>query len=207
MKGLRGATVGHGGKRGATGVAGLLLTIATVAVAGCGGGDEAGRARALYEDYRAAEDRRDDAESRLRQAFSDIVKAAARNDRSGVLDAAKSGQTAAGEIERLLAEELEAARGLTDLKDFAGSGDRLTRGLEKTRQGLRLFAQELEIASDDPFLARGANADKVGRLAREGTELAVEGELAIRKADRALALVLGIEPRIDRVVDKDEPES
>ena len=161
-------------------------------------------ARSLYKDYRAAEDQRDEAESRLRQAFATIAQTAAKGDRSGVLEAAKSGRTAAADIERLLAEELDAADGLAELERFAGDGDRLRRGLEKTRQSLRLFAEELEIANEDPFLASRANADEIGRLAREGTELAVEGELAIRKADRALALVLDLEPRIDRVVDEDE---
>jgi hypothetical protein len=39
----------------------------------------------------------------------------------------------------------------------------------------------------------------VRKLARQSTNLAVRGELAVRRADRAIATALGLEPRADQL--------
>ena len=59
----------------------------------------------------------------------------------------------------------------------------------------------LNVALEDPFLEKDGNQEKVGNLALEGTKLAVQGELAVREADRNIALALGLEPRNDEVLD------
>jgi len=140
---------------------------------------------------------RDEAENRLRQAFADISTAAHKEDSDAVLAAAERGQVAAAETDRLLSAELEAANGLAEIDLTATQAKRLADGLEASRQSLALVVKELEIAVDDPFLAE--RADEVNDLAKRSADLAVEGELAIRRADRALALALGLEPRLDQM--------
>jgi hypothetical protein len=176
----------------------VLLVLAVALLAACGGSSSA---EELYGDYRSAEDERESAESRLREAFGDIALAAESRDRAGVLAAVEQAQAAADEIDKLLEDELDAAGALAQTADLAVSAKRLGRGLTDTRESLRLFVQELEIASVDPFLDGADNAQEISRLSRRATELAVRGEGAIRRADRALALALGIEPRIDRSLD------
>jgi hypothetical protein len=165
---------------------------------GCGGGDGDSHAVHLYNAYRTAEDQRDDAESQLRQSFSDISAAAQAEDRQAVLDAAHQGQRAAEESDRLIAAELEAAEGLSEIDQVSADGKRLAEGLRQTRQSLALTKQELTIALADPFLLE--RADEVQSLARRSTRLAVQGELGIRRADRAIAVALGLEPRPDEAV-------
>jgi hypothetical protein len=175
----------------------VLALVLGVAVA-CGGGEGDTHAQHLYNAYRTAEDQRNQAESDLRQAFTDISLAASKEDRAGVLAAARRGKDAVAEIDRLLAAELEAANGLAAIDSVASTGKQLAQGLEQTKRGLALEAQELDIALADPFLAE--RAEEVQRLARRSTEIAVQGELDIRRADRALAIALGIEPRPDQIV-------
>jgi hypothetical protein len=182
----------------------LLLALAVLPLATCGGsgtGTEDERARGFYNEYRSAEDERTDFEAELRQAFSDIALAAQTRNRAGVLAAVERGRSAAAEIERLLTREIEAADGLAAVKRLAVDADRLKRGLQATGQGLRLFVREFDIAERDPFLDEERNSEEIGRLAQNGVDLAVEGELAIRKADRALARALGLIPRLDRILD------
>jgi hypothetical protein len=175
-----------------------LLTLAlALATAACGGSDHESHAQSLYRAYRAAEDMRDEAEGRLRQAFADISTAAHKEDSDAVLAAAERGQEAAAETDRLLSAELEAANGLAEIDLTAAQAKRLADGLEASRQSLALVVKELEIAVDDPILAE--RADEVNDLAKRSADLAVEGELAIRRADRALALALGLEPRLDQM--------
>jgi hypothetical protein len=174
-----------------------LVALAAALLTACGGTDHDSHARSLYNAYRAAEDSRTDAEEELRVAFSDISTAAQAEDRAAVLAAARRGQQAAADIDRLLAVELEAARGLTGIEKVATDAKRLTQGLEQSRDSLALVAKELEIALDDPFLAH--QAKEVHDLAKESTDLAVKGELAVRRADRAIALALGLEPRLDQL--------
>ena len=172
------------------------VAVLAVLVPGCGGGGGDSQAVGLYNAYRAAEDQRNDAESRLRQSFSDISAAAQAEDRQGVLAAARRGRQAAEDSDRLIAAELEAARGLGRIDEVSADGKRLAEGLGLSRQSLALTTQELDIALSDPFLAE--RADDVQRLARRSTRLAVQGELEIRRADHAIAIALGLEPRPDR---------
>ncbi|HEX5467845.1 MAG TPA: hypothetical protein VFW80_02225 [Gaiellaceae bacterium] len=176
----------------------LLAALLVAAASACGGGG-GGSSQGVdfYNAYRTADDQRDQAESRLRQAFADIGAAAGKEDRAGVVAAAMRGQKAASEIDDLLAAELEAAHGLAGIDELDAEGRRLAAGLEQTRDSLALVVQELEIALEDPLLAR--KADEVKDLAKRSTDLAVKGELAVRRADRALALALGLEPRFDQL--------
>jgi hypothetical protein len=66
-----------------------------------------------------------------------------------------------------------------------------------SRNSLALVGEELQIALDDPFLE--TRKKEVDDLAKEAADLAVKGELAIRRADRPLALALGLEPRLDQI--------
>lgn len=175
-----------------------LLVLAVAPLAACGGSSSA---EELYGDYRSAEDERESAESRLREAFGDIALAAESRDRAGVLAAVEQAQAAVDEIDSLLEDELGAAGALAETADLAVSANRLGRGLRDTQEGLRLIVQELEIAGADPFLDSADNAQEISRLAQQATEFTVRGEGAIRRADRALALALGLEPRIDRSLD------
>jgi hypothetical protein len=167
----------------------ILVLVALVSACG-GGGDSQGEG--YYNAYQTAQSQRDQAETRLRQAFSDISAAAQNEDRAGVIAAAKRGQDAAADIDRLLAAELDAARGLAGVDRVAADAKRLTDGLQLTRNGLALVAKELEIALDDPLLAE--RRAEVNRLARESTDLAARGEDEIQRADRAIARALGITP-------------
>lgn len=190
------------------GAAAALFGVLAVSLAACGGSGSADRAGAgtaaskeLYQAYRTTEDERTDAESRLRRAFSDIAGAAERRDRVSTLAAVERGRSAARDIDRLLERELEAARGLGAFEAVQEGAGRLEAGLDQTRRGLALFVRQLEIAALDPFLDSEENALQVNRLAREAANLSVEGEFAIRRADRAIALALGIEPRLDPLLD------
>jgi hypothetical protein len=163
----------------------------------CGGTDHEAHARSLYNAYRTAEDSRTDAEEELRLAFRDISTAAQAQDREAVLAAAQRGQDAVEEIDDLIAAELEAAHGLAEIDSVAGHAKQLTGGLQVSRSSLALVAKELEIALDDPFLETRKN--ELDDLAKESADLAVKGELAIRRADHALAIALGLEPRPDQM--------
>ena len=175
-----------------------LVALATALVTACGGTNDDSHAKSLYNAYRAAEDSRTDAEEQLRLAFADISEAAANEDRDAVLAAAQNGLEAVDKIDALIAAELEAARGLASVGKVASDAKQLTEGLQQSRDSLALTAKELKIALDDPFLA--TRKKEVDDLAKESTQLAVKGELAVRRADHALALALGIEPRFDPII-------
>lgn len=168
-------------------------------LAACGGSpDHEGHARSLYDAYRTAEDSRTDAEEELRLAFADISAAAQDQDREAVLAAAKRGQDAVEKIDGLIAAELEASQELAGIEAVAAHAKQLSDGLEVSRDSLELVAQELEIALDDPFLE--TKKQEVDDLARKSADLAVKGEVAVRRADRAIALALGLEPRPDAML-------
>jgi hypothetical protein len=114
-----------------------------------------------------------------------------------VLAAAQRGQDAVEEIDDLIAAELEAAQGLAEIDSVSGHAKQLTGGLQVSRSSLALVAKELEIALDDPFLETRKN--ELEDVAKESADLAVKGELAIRRADHALAIALGLEPRPDQM--------
>jgi hypothetical protein len=179
----------------------LLLALVALPLVGCAGGEDDEAARELYGIYRSTEDVRSKAEERLRRAFSDIALAADERNRGGVLSAVQRGELAAGDIERLLEKEIDAAVGLERFDRLSADADRLKRGLEETRQGLRLFVAQLRVGARDPFLDDDASGSEVRRLAHRAAKLSVDGEFAIRRSDRALALALGIEPRFDVLFD------
>jgi hypothetical protein len=176
----------------------LALIPAGLVASACGSSGHEEHARSLYNAYRAAEDSRTDAEEELRLAFADISAAAQKLDREGVLAAAKRGQDAVEKINDLIAAELEAADGLAEIESVAPNAQKLSDGLQLSRDSLALVAKELEIAIDDPFL--DTRKKEVDDLAKESADLAVKGELAIRRADRELALALGLEPRLDQAI-------
>jgi hypothetical protein len=177
--------------------AAVLLAVSAIAAAACGGGSADQRARDLYRSYRSAEDQRTAVEAELSQAFVDIAAAADTRRRTQSLAAVDRGREAAREIERLLGLELKAAVGLAAFENVAADAGRLREGIETTRASLRLFAQELDVAARDPFLTQRADVRQIRDLSRRAARLAVTGELRIRRADRAIALALGLEPRLD----------
>ena len=163
----------------------------------CGSTDHEAHAQSLYNAYRTAEDSRTDAEEELRLAFRDIANAAHAQDRDAVLEAAERGQDAVEEINELITAELEAAHGLSEIDSVSAHAKQLSDGLRLSRSSLALIAEELTIALDDPFLE--TRKKEVDDLAKESADLAVKGELAIRRADHALALALGLKPRPDQM--------
>jgi hypothetical protein len=176
----------------------VALIPAGLAASACGSSGHEEHARSLYNAYRSAEDSRTDAEEELRLAFADISAAAQKLDREEVLAAAKRGQDAVEKIDDLITAELEAADGLAEIESVAADAQKLSEGLQLSRNSLALVAKELEIALDDPFL--DTRKKEVDGLAKESADLAVKGELAIRRADRELALALGLQPRIDPAI-------
>jgi hypothetical protein len=178
-----------------------LAAIATLAcglvASACGSTDHEAHARSLYNAYRTAEDSRTDAEEELRLAFHDIADAAQTQDRDAVLVAAQRGQDAVDQINDLFTAELEAAQGLEEINSVSAHAKQLADGLRLSRSSLALVGEELAIALDDPLLETRKN--EIDDLAKESTHLAVKGELAIRRADHALALALGLEPRLDQM--------
>lgn len=184
--------------RSPTALALLALTVLAAASA-CGGESKPGTD--AYNAYRQLEDARNDAESDLRQAFADVSERAAGQNREGVLEAARTGLDAVTAIDAALVAEIDAAKELQQVEALAADGRALEEGLIQSRQGLDLVRRELEIALADPFLEREENKTEIGRLTKQSTDLAVKGELAVRKADRKLALALGIDPRRDQALD------
>ena len=118
-------------------------------------------------------------------------------DRAAVIAAAQRGQDAVEKIDDLIGAEIEAAQGLAEIESTAPPAKQLAEGLQLSRDSLALVAKELEIALDDPFL--DTRKKELDDLAKESTDLAVKGELQIRRADRALAEALGLETRLDQM--------
>jgi hypothetical protein len=177
---------------------GALVVLAYgLLAAACGSTDHEAHARSLYNAYRTAEDSRTDAEEELRLAFRDIANAAQAQDRDAVLEAAQRGQDAVDQINDLITAELEAAQGLQEIDSVSAHAKQLSDGLRLSRSSLALVGGELAIALDDPFLE--TRKKEIDDLATESADLAVKGELAIRRADRALALALGLKPRLDQM--------
>jgi hypothetical protein len=175
----------------------LVVLAGGLFAAACGSTDHEAHARSLYNAYRTAEDSRTDAEEELRLAFRDIANAAQAQDRDAVLEAAQRGQDAVDKINDLITAELEAARGLEEIDSVSAHAKQLSDGLRLSRSSLALVGDELAIALDDPFLETRKN--EIDDLAKESADLAVKGERAIRLADHALALALGLEPRLDQM--------
>jgi len=178
-------------------LAALCVLLTSLCAAACGGSSHEDHARSLYDAYRTAEDARTNAEEELRLAFADISSAAQKLDRAAVIAAAQRGQDAVEKIDDLIAAEIEAAQGLAEIESTAPSAKQLAEGLQLSRDSLALVAKELEIALDDPFL--DTRKKELDDLAKESTDLAVKGELQIRRADRTLAEAVGLEPRLDQM--------
>jgi hypothetical protein len=177
----------------------LLAALAVLAVAAACATDPAGTGD--YQTYRQLEDARNTAENDLRQAFADINDAAVAKDRDGVSAAANDGLEAVDAIDAALVAEIDAARELQQVEKLAAEARKMEQGLLDSRSSLDYFRQQLQIALEDPFLETKGNVEKVGELAKTGADLAVKGELAVRKADREIAEALGLEPRRDQVLD------
>jgi hypothetical protein len=175
----------------------LVVLAGGLLAAACGSTDHEAHARSLYNAYRTAEDSRTDAEEELRLAFRDIANAAQAQDRDAVLEAAQRGQDAVDQINDLITAELEAARGLEEIDSVSAHAKQLSDGLRLSRSSLTLVGDELAIALDDPFLE--TRKTDIDDLAKKSADLAVKGESAIRRADHALALALGLEPRLDQM--------
>jgi hypothetical protein len=178
-------------------LAAIATLVCGLVASACGSTDHEAHARSLYNAYRTAEDSRTDAEEELRLAFHDIADAAQTQDRDAVLVAAQRGQDAVDQINDLFTAELEAAQGLEEINSVSAHAKQLADGLRLSRSSLALVGEELAIALDDPLLE--ARKNEIDDLAKESTHLAVKGELAIRRADHALALALGLEPRLDQM--------
>ena len=177
---------------------GALVVLAYgLLAAACGSTDHEAHARSLYNAYRTAEDSRTDAEEELRLAFRDIASAAQAQDRDAVLEAAQRGQDAVDKINDLITAELEAAQGLEEIDSVSTQAKQLSNGLRLSRSSLALVGEELAIALDDPFLETRKN--EIDDLTKKSADLAVKGELAVRRADHSLALTLGLEPRLDEM--------
>ncbi len=147
----------------------LILVSLTVLVGATACGDEEPAPGVeAYNTYRELEDARNDAESQLRQAISDINDAAVAEDREAVLAAADDGLAAVKAIDKALEAEIEAARELGEISKIAGDAKDLENGLADTRESLTYFEQMLNIAMEDPFLEKDGNQEKVGNLARRG---------------------------------------
>jgi hypothetical protein len=179
----------------------VLVSLTVLAGATACGDDPPAPGVEAYNNYRQLEDARNEAESRLRQSISDINTAAVAEDREAVTAAAEEGLDAVKAIDKALEAEIEAAQEMGEVAKIAGDANDLENGLLDSRKSLDYFTQMLNIALDDPFLEAEGNREKVGNLAVEGTNLAVQGELAVRKADRKIAIALGLEPREDQVLD------
>ena len=175
----------------------LVVLAGGLLAAACGSTDHEAHARSLYNAYRTAEDSRTDAEEELRLAFRDIANAAQAQDRDAVVEAAQRGQDAVDQINDLITAELEAAQRLEEIDSVSAHAKQLSDGLRLSRSSLALVGEELAIALDDPFLETRKN--EIDDLAKESADLAVKGERAIRLADHALALALGLEPRLDQM--------
>ena len=182
-------------QRKAAAVLAIVALAIGLSATACSKSESPSHARSLYNAYRVAEDERTNAEEELRLAFTDISEAAQSQDREAVLAAAMRGQKAVAKIDALLSAELEAAHGLAGIDSVATPAKQLTDGLEETRNSLALVGQELQIAIDDPFLE--TRRKEVNELAKQSTDMAVKAELAIRRADHAIATALGVEPRPD----------
>ena len=178
-------------------LAALCVLLTGLFTSACGGSGHEDHARSLYDAYRTAEDARTDAEEELRLAFADISSAAQKLDRAAVIAAAQRGQDAVEKIDDLIGAEIEAAQGLAEIESTAPPAKQLAEGLQLSRDSLALVAKELEIALDDPFL--DTRKKELDDLAKESIDLAVKGELQIRRADRALSEALGLEPRLDQM--------
>ena len=181
------------------GVAAVAAVLA--ALAACGGESPEERAMAQFGEYAAAEAERGDAELELNRAFRALSAAAGERDRVGVIAAVARGRDAIASIDRSLALEVEAARGLAGYGPTEEDGRALADALDRIGEGVRLIDRQLEIALRDPFLDLAANKSEISRLAGELTEVSVQAAFDRRRATRSIARTLGVEPPFDSMYD------
>jgi hypothetical protein len=185
--------------------AGVAAVLATLALAGCGGDDAKETAKAHFGNYAAAEVERSEAEGTLNREFRKLARAAGERDRAGVVAAAERGQATAATIQGFLRTEIEAAARLVDYGPTSQDARTLEHALRQSRDGLRIIEEELAIATRDPFLDDPDNAREISRLARQSTRLSVPAAFARRRATRAIALTLGVQPPFDTSFDVPPP--
>ena len=180
-----------------------VLLAAAALVAGCGGSSSEGqhRARTSFGIYRKAEDQRKNAESALNQAFRDISSAANARDRVSALAAVGRGKEAISTIYSTLAVELEATDAIARYEPTHDHGERLRGALRRTRESTALVDRQLDIAQRDPFLDDAANLEEIRRLSSESVKVSAPAAFARRRAVRAIALKLGVEPPFDVLFD------
>ena len=183
--------------------AAAVLLAAAAFVAGCGGSSSADedRAKANFGVYRKAEDRRQEAESALNRAFRDISTAARARDRASATAAVDRGKDAVSSIYATLAVELEAADALAGYERTHEQGARLRQALGRTRAGVDAIDRQLDIARVDPFLDVPANVEDIRRLSSQSVKVSAPAAFARRRAVRAIALELGVEPPVDVLFD------
>jgi hypothetical protein len=179
------------------------LLAAAVLLAACGGSSPEGedRAKTSFGIYRKAEDQRKDAESALNRAFRDISTAANARDRVSAIAAVDRGEEAVSTIYSTLAVEVEAADAIADYGPTRDHGERLSTALHRTREGASLIDRQLDIARRDPFLDDAANLQEIRRLSSESVKVSAPAAFARRRAVRAIALKLGVEPPFDVLFD------
>jgi len=184
-----------------------LVLAAAALVAGCGGGSSADQnnAKANFRIYAKAEGHRDDAETALNRAFREISSAAGARDRARAMAAVDRGEEAVQTIYSTLAVEIEAANALAGYDAIQGHSAHLRGALQRTRTGTELIQQQLAIARRDPFLDDDGNLNEIGRLSSESVKVAAPAALARRRAVRAIALELGVEPPVDVMFDLPRP--
>jgi hypothetical protein len=183
----------------------LLAAVALLAACGGSTSGEADRAKADFGVYRKAEGQRAEAENALNRAFRDISTAARTGDRAGVMAAVGHGKQALATIYSTLAVEVEAADALAGYEPTREHGSRLRDALRQSRAGAELVDRQLAIASRDPFLDVDANLAEIRRLSSESVRVSVPAALARRRAVRAIALELGVEPPVDVLFDVPHP--
>jgi len=187
-------------------LAAALLGAAAL-LAGCGGSTAEERAKDSFGVYREAQGTRTGAENVLGGVFHDISAAAGARDRAGVMAAVTRGKQALANIYSSLKVEIGAAEALAAYEPTRTDGVRLRGALRRSRAGARLVDRQLEIAARDPFLDAGVNAREVSRLSSESTRVSVPAEFTRRRAVRAIALTLGVEPPIDVIFDGPQANS
>jgi hypothetical protein len=182
-------------------LAAVVLAVLAGLAGACGAASAKEQARQSFGDYQQAEETRSEAENALGRVFRDISRAAGGRDRAGALVAVGHGKEALATIYEALALEIATAEALEGYEPTRVQARRLEEALRRSRAGARLVESQLEIASRDPFLDAAENAREISRLSTESTRVSVPAAFARRRAVRAIALELGVEPPFDFMFD------
>jgi hypothetical protein len=188
-------------------LAAAVLAAVTLLAACAGSKGEEERAKDSFGVYREAEATRAIAEGALGHVFRDISNAANAHDRAGVLAAVGRGKEALATIDSSLAIEIGAAEELARYEPTRKDGGRLRDALRRSRDSARFVDRQLEIASRDPFLEVDVNGREVSRLSSASVRVSVPAAFARRRAVRAIALTLGVEPPVDVIFDGPKAKS